>query len=124
MLKTYFYQVFLLAALSVGVFLAVGFALATNEPNITFPIPELGNCRDKQACKTYCNEPENIQVCVAFAKEHKLLNKQEIERGEKFAKIAAQAGPGGCRGQEACHAYCEDIGHVEECVAFAENTDL
>lgn len=121
MLKFFFWVI---ASLHILLFGFAFVALATSEADITFPVAELGNCTNKQECKTYCNAPEHIQACVAFAKQHNLLNKKEIERGEKFAKVAAKAGPGGCRGHEACQTYCENIDHIEECVAFGEANGL
>lgn len=91
------------------------------EKSIAFPVAELGNCENKQACKEYCNSPDNIEACVAFAESHGLMKKEEAAVAKKFARsITTHGGPGGCTGPQSCKAYCEDISHIEECIAFAE----
>jgi len=119
-----FKTTFFLGSMTLFAFLFAGLVLAASEVDVKFPVAELGNCANKQECKTYCNAPEHIQSCVAFGKAHNLITKQEADRGEKFAKIATQAGPGGCKGQDECHAYCENMVHIEECVAFGEKHGL
>lgn len=88
------------------------------EPNIQFPVEELGGCANKEECKTYCDNPDNMEVCIAFAEKHGLMKKDDVERAKKFAKI--KTGPGGCTGRESCEAYCSNGDHADECIAFAE----
>ena len=88
---------------------------------ITFPIPELGGCTDKASCKAYCDESAHMTECVAFAQAHGLMNKEEATRAQKFASsVQSGGGPGGCNSPGSCKSYCEDVAHMEECVAFAE----
>ncbi len=88
---------------------------------IAFPVPELGNCGNKDACRTYCNEPGNMPACITFAKEHGLMNNEEAERAEKFAdRVREGSGPGGCNTPTSCEAYCSDTTYIEECIKFAE----
>jgi len=92
---------------------------------ITFPVAELGNCGDKTACKAYCNEPSHMPSCVAFAKAHGLMNEAEASRAEKFSKeLVAGNTPGGCSSPQSCEAYCSDITHMDECIAFAERQGI
>lgn len=90
------------------------------EPNITFPIDELGGCSSKEECKTYCDTPSNAERCVSFAEEYGLMSSEEAERARKFA---GQTGPGGCMGSE-CRTYCSDTEHRDECVQFAKEHNL
>ncbi|MDO8521492.1 MAG: hypothetical protein Q7S52_05250, partial [bacterium] len=53
---------------------------------IAFPVAELGNCASKEECHAYCDQGENMNQCIAFAKAHGLMNKEEAERSEKFSK--------------------------------------
>lgn len=100
---------------------AVAFSVAAASIfDIEYPIPELGNCPDRTACKTYCDNPANQNACLDFAKKYQLLDSQKIEQ----AKNLPETGPGGCQGQEACQAYCEDSAHAEECLEFAEEHNL
>lgn len=90
---------------------------AKSEADIQFPIAELGNCKDKSDCKNFCDNKENIEKCINFAKEHNLISAKDAERAENFSKVGK--GPGGCEGV-ACKTYCEDISHSDECLAFAK----
>jgi hypothetical protein len=95
------------------------------QAGITFPIPELGSCADKASCKAYCDESDHMTECVAFAQAHGLMDKEEGVRAKKFAsRVAAGDGPGGCSSPGMCKAYCEDITHIDACVAFAEKHDF
>lgn len=88
---------------------------------ITFPIAELGGCANKNECKNYCNQPENMDVCVAFAKDHGLMTEKDATRAEKFGKIVREgSAPGGCNSPQSCDAYCSNLSHLDECTAFAE----
>src|SRR6266404_8416038 len=62
----------------------VSTSAGTGTQRITFPIPELGNCASKDACRVYCNDTANIDVCVSFAKAHGLMNKDDGDRAGKF----------------------------------------
>ena len=90
----------------------------TND-DIVFPIAELGNCQSEQECRTYCDDPVNIDQCIAFAEKYNLLSQSELEKAKKFQSIGA-VGPGGCESELECETYCEDINNIEECLAFAE----
>lgn len=97
-----------------------------NKENIasefTFPIPELGNCKDKTECFAYCELPENGRQCLVFAKKHGLLPEDEIKVAEKVLDV--KGGPGGCNSKKSCENFCNDIDHIEECLAFAEENGL
>lgn len=100
---------------------------ATSPQDIVFPVAELGNCNSEAGCKIYCEQRDNagiIRACLAFAKKHNLLPADVIARGEKFADVAAGGGPGGCRDEKTCVAYCENSAHIQECVLFVEKYDL
>lgn len=88
------------------------FASAASVFDIQFPVAELGNCADRDACRVYCDKSENIDACQAFAKKFGLERK-----AENIQKDSGKPGPGGCRG-EACQAYCADETHQVECLEF------
>ncbi|RJQ34398.1 hypothetical protein C4556_02665 [Candidatus Parcubacteria bacterium] len=102
-----------------GIVLLAGVAFA-QEPNITFPIAELGGCNSKEECKTYCDTPGNALSCVSFAEARGLMTTEEAATARKFA---GQTGPGGCMGSE-CRRYCSQSEHREECYAFAKENGL
>ena len=95
--------------------------------DIEFPIPELGNCADKGACKAYCDDEENAEACQTFAEYHGFSSKSEVN--ERVRKIEEDGGPGGCARDEknpvrACKRYCDDTAHIEECVGYAKREGL
>lgn len=95
--------------------------------DIVFPVTELGNCKSESACRTYCEQRDNagvIKSCLTFAKKYNLLPVDVIAQGEKFADMAAGGGPGGCKNEKDCVAYCENIAHIQECIAFADKYNL
>ncbi len=89
---------------------------------ITFPVPELGNCSNKSACRDYCSKSENMEVCIKFAKDHGLMNKEEAAKAEKFReRVQAGKGPGGCNSPQSCESFCSNINNIETCLKFAED---
>lgn len=116
---------YLILLLPVSIF--AGFLVFAQEEmpaGVTFPIAELGNCKSKTECMTYCDLPENMLACLDFAEKHNLIPKDEVKIARKMLKLGATAGPGGCKGKVQCEAYCDDMAHIEECLAFAEKHNL
>ncbi len=95
----------------------------TKGDNIQYPIVELGNCSDKNSCKAYCDKPDNVSSCMAFAEKNNLMSKEQIDTANKFLN-AATKGPGGCTTKESCESYCDDVSHINECVTFAEKSGI
>ncbi len=91
---------------------------------ITFPVPELGNCGSKEACHTYCDDTAHMDACVSFAQGHGLMNKAEGEQAHKFRAQLEIGGPGGCTSPSVCKVYCDDMSHLDACVAFAEKNNF
>lgn len=102
---------------------ANGASAQTTFSSVPFPVAELGNCKDKDACKTYCDATDHIDACLAFAEKNNLMSQDEIAMAKKFA-AAGSKGPGGCAGKDACENYCDEVSHIDECVAFAEKTGM
>lgn len=99
-------------------------ALGSSPNDITFPVAELGGCQTKALCQAYCEQPRNYKTCNDFARKHNLLPKDKLEQNEKFAELMRQGGPGGCSSRVECEGYCEDLSHMDECLAFAERHDI
>lgn len=112
--------------LAIFVFIFLGILVLAQEelPGVTFPVVELGNCGSKAECEAYCDLPENMSACLDFAEAHNLISKEELEMARKMLALGETAGPGGCRGQAECAAYCDDINHIEECLTFTEKYGL
>ena len=120
--------IFFAVLIGIGmVFFAVSIAEtqegSVSAPNIEYPVPELGNCKNETDCKSYCDKPANIEACINFAEKHNLIPQEEIEQAKKFI-AAGGKGPGGCASKESCEAYCNDVNHIEECIAFGEENGL
>lgn len=92
--------------------------------NLEYPIAELGDCTDKDDCLGYCEDPDNMEDCLAFAEANNLLPEEDIEMGKKMLASGETSGPGGCRGVKECGNYCENMANLKECLNFAEKNNL
>ncbi|MBI1956906.1 MAG: hypothetical protein HYS44_00395 [Candidatus Niyogibacteria bacterium] len=107
--------------LGIGACAVIAFAaLASSPDDIGYPVAELGNCASEAKCRTYCDDRDNARPCLAFARQYHLMPEKDIDRFEKLLDGLTDGGPGGCTSQGTCETYCNDIGHIEECVAFGE----
>ncbi len=87
---------------------------------ISYPIPELGNCISEQDCQAYCDQLEHVEVCLNFAEKNGLMPPEEIERARKFLPYLLKGEtPGGCSSNSECEEYCNQEEHIEECIEFA-----
>ncbi|MBI2450590.1 MAG: hypothetical protein HYV47_03600 [Candidatus Nealsonbacteria bacterium] len=118
MKKYYFLLIFIFVLFS-GVLV-----FATSKEDITYPVASLGNCKNEADCLAYCDKPENMEPCLNFAEKHNLITDKEIAIARKMLAAGKTSGPGGCKGQVECGNYCDDMSHIKECVAFAEENDL
>lgn len=101
--------------------IANGVSAQTASSGVQFPVAELGNCKDKEACKAYCDDPKHIDVCVSFAEKNGLMSQDQLAEAKQVqAAIAKGVKPPACNGKKECDAYCEDSGHMKECIAFGE----
>lgn len=119
-----------IVGLLIALFLGVGQAFAqaktpeqiAAEKGITFPIAELGNCGDFNACRTFCEDPVNQNTCIDFAKkkgfhkEESNVNKDEIIKAAKNTL--------GCDSEESCRSYCSQEANHDKCIAFAQKHNL
>jgi hypothetical protein len=109
--------------LSAALISGLAIAQTVDGAGITYPVAELGNCADKDACKKYCDDSAHLSACLAFAEKNNLMPKEELDTARKFLASGGK-GPGGCTGQRSCEAYCDDISHMNECVAYAEKNGI
>lgn len=112
------------AALTLGSIVAI----ASSKDDIAYPVPELGGCKSETECRAFCDARDDIgrvKACLLFARLHKLLSGEELDEAERYVvRIGIARGPGGCRNEEACAAYCEDTRYLRECIDFAEQYRL
>ncbi len=102
------------------VFGVVSAVSAASVFDITFPVSELENCADKNACKAYCDELSHADACAAFAKKYGIGDARATEQAAALPNI----GPGGCTSTSACKKYCDQTDHFDECIEFAESNGL
>lgn len=108
-----------LAVIFFGALASFTVTRAQNAEDITYPVKELGNCQNETECRTYCDDEDNMDQCVKFAEKHNLMSPEEIKKAKAFMK-AGKIGPGGCKNEKECEAYCEDIKNIDSCLSFAE----
>src|SRR3989344_3117755 len=82
-----------------------------------------GGCASQEACRTYCDDPAHEDECVAFGQRYGLLNKGS-DVSERAKLIQEEGGPGKCRSEKECRAFCENPAHEGECLDFAEKHNL
>jgi len=109
-------------AISVMTVSAQGEAIVSAADNIGYPIAELGGCKDKAACKTYCEKPENMRACVAYAEKSGLLTGENLHISKIVAeKVFKKETPGGCATKAECEEFCQGkVENINACVAFGE----
>ena len=50
---------------------------------------------------------------------------EQSQKGDDFEKFfSQQAGPGGCKTEEECFAYCNDSAHGAECISFGAKHEV
>ncbi|TSC74574.1 MAG: hypothetical protein G01um101444_260 [Parcubacteria group bacterium Gr01-1014_44] len=91
---------------------------------VSFPIPELGNCGSEKECHDYCEDLEHASACIAYARANNLLSEEEEKTLEEFSDVIENGGPGGCKTEESCGAYCEDTANLKECLGFVKKHKL
>lgn len=109
---------------AVAVLAIAAHAGAASVLDITFPIAELGNCEDKNACRTYCDQFQNIEVCASFGEKYSLTTASRAGEVRRFARALQNGGPGKCSTPDQCLAYCDEPNHIDECILFAERNQL
>ena len=86
-------------------------------PASIFPIAELGNCADVQACKAYCDIPANFAACTAVAQKHGLT--RAAAAGQQTALLAHAKEELGCTSLTQCRAFCAEPANAQQCQDLA-----
>lgn len=84
-----------------------------------------GGCKTPGECRLYCEDVANLNICIEFAKKHK-INDSHTSEAERMSVYIKSGGtmPGGCTGKESCQAYCSDFNNDLECRTFAQKAGL
>ncbi|OGG41709.1 hypothetical protein A3A21_03840 [Candidatus Jorgensenbacteria bacterium RIFCSPLOWO2_01_FULL_45_25b] len=84
-----------------------------------------GGCSSKDACDSYCNDPNHMEECITFAESAGFLPPDELEEAKKvMTAMKKGAKPPPCRGKKECDRYCSDPANLEACLVFAEAAGL
>lgn len=115
-------SLFVFPTIFFGMFAFQVFAQGEISENTVYPIVELGNCENKNACAIYCDNSENMSSCVDFSVKQGLISDGEAVIAKKaIVKIKSGQTPGGCKDKESCQTYCQNnIASLNSCIAFAE----
>lgn len=105
---------------------------ASAQSRLTYPIPDLGYCRDAKECSLYCDIPQNKAACWSYGK-YKLgsdvlgvttMSEEEKRMMESKAKQYGITFPiadlGGCAGPQECRDFCEQPTNQQACMDFAK----
>lgn len=81
-----------------------------------------GSCSSERECFSYCNDVSRIDECVAFAEANGFMEGQELAEAKKIQGIvkSGKSLPGNCKNRATCEAYCKNLEHMDECIAFAK----
>ncbi len=77
-----------------------------------------GGCKNKEECDVFCNSEEGRPVCLEFSYEHGMISEEDYRKIKEggFEGQGEWSGPGGCKTEEECKAYCETGEHMQECM--------
>ncbi len=89
---------------------------------LSYPIPELGNCASRIECRAYCQETENRDTCIAYAKQRGFY--REPDRAAKIKLVEYAQQQLGCTSREQCHTFCQMEENKDKCREFLQKNGL
>lgn len=109
----------------------LAFASAAAAQNLSYPIAELGYCRDAKECYLYCEIPENKPACWSYGKYvlgARVLGQHTEADQEARARELGITFPiaelGNCANVSECRAYCERPENRDACFEFARKKGI
>ena len=82
-----------------------------------------GNCKGDE-CKGYCATSTHAQECIEYAVKNGLITKEEGDKRLAQLKVKKEikdkGGPGGCKTDDECRAYCALSENQQVCIDFAK----
>ncbi|MFH1967804.1 MAG: hypothetical protein ABIJ84_00265 [bacterium] len=78
------------------------------------------NCRGREECDSYCEEPEHMEECITFALAAGFMSEEDAV----MARKTGGKGPGGCKGKEECESFCNNPDNQETCFNFAKDNGM
>ncbi|MDD2753398.1 MAG: hypothetical protein PHT44_02225 [Candidatus Portnoybacteria bacterium] len=87
-----------------------------------------GGCKGKDECEAFCENPANGEGCLKFAIANGMMSEEEASKMKERGFMAPPKdalgangefmGPGGCKSQEECTAFCFDKTNANVCAMF------
>lgn len=113
-------KIFLMAG---GALLVLTIAQAQNPFDVSYPIPELGNCGSQEECRNFCDAPDNHNLCIEWGEKQGAFSAVEAKRMKDMEKMENRpddpvVGPGGCRSPKECDVYCRILENLNECLDY------
>lgn len=91
--------------------------------DLTFPINDLGGCKDYGSCSDYCDDPVNNAKCIEFAKKGGFYQQDKLfSANDDFFNKAKEAL--GCDSTQSCFNFCDSEANFDKCSEFAKQQDL
>lgn len=77
-------------------------------------------CKGKDGCDEYCSNPDNMEVCMNFAMEAGFMSEEEKSNAQGMLQALKKGvKPPPCKDKDECDTYCQQEGHMEECINFS-----
>ncbi len=95
---------------------------------ITYPIPQLGDCSTRDDCRKYCDQVANMQSCIVFGENHGLITQNQANSFLGLAKDISNGKvhtPEDCKNAQSCKEVCEHSASatvIAQCVKLGEET--
>src|SRR3989338_7137323 len=90
---------------------------------LTFPIDDLGGCKDLGACTSYCEDPVHYNSCADYAKKNGFYADDVTAYADDEFYEDAQ-NELGCNSADGCLTFCADPGNHASCDAFAKRNEI
>ncbi|MCL4406007.1 MAG: hypothetical protein M1586_01910 [Patescibacteria group bacterium] len=78
-----------------------------------YPIVELGNCRDEQSCKIYCDDFSHLDECLDYAEANNLMDPEELRQARIASPYIQELG---CNSKTSCQKICSQDENLMKCV--------
>jgi len=93
--------------------------------DISFPVAQLGNCKNISVCRQFCEDPVNLPNCVNYAKQKGFYKEEPTQQESKLTIILSDAKKTlGCDSLDSCQQVCSQEANIERCDSFAKSHSL
>src|SRR3989344_6132677 len=95
----------------------------TSSFNLTYPIEDLGGCKNLEECANYCEDPVHYNGCGAYAKENGFYKDDVTQYAtDEFWQDAQEEI--GCNSTQSCFDYCSQPENHAACDTWAKTNDI